>query len=453
MSNVRNISGITVVTCVVLVILTSTVSSSSDIMDVVAELSSPTYAGRLTGTSGNELAAQYIATRFAQLGLESFWGLEDYYQQYPQPTRFLDGSPELTIVADHGAPRELLQYPIDFTVAVGQGLTNKGAVTGPGVILREVEQLGTETSGLLDLRKRVLLIPEHVFVPNQNAIMQHLITTSWKPAGIIIEADIGDQCFPAPLSVNPAEPGTPAQLPLLFSAGADVFRELVKAVESGSELKMAAHYELTETQVSNVLGIVPGNLEKGPENNRQYVIIGAHFDGAGHNTGDSYNPAAHDNASGVAVLLECAARLKRDDISLELTVVFVAFNGEEQGAYGSSYLSTNWPYPKDATKVINIDSVGAKNSEHLLIETCPGVESAVQSALLAYSNELGIPAIAGQSNGSDHRSFADEGMTAINLIQADFSVMHRPTDTVDVLSEEKLEHVVSLIITYLQQVS
>jgi len=101
--------------------------------------------------------------------------------------------------------------------------------------------------------------------------------------------------------------------------------------------------------------------------------------------------------------------------------------------------------------MINIDSVGAQTSDRLSIETCPGVESAMQEALLAYSHELGIPATTDHSNGSDHRSFADEGIMAVNLIQANFSVMHRPSDTPDVLSEEKLEQIVTLILTYLQQ--
>jgi aminopeptidase YwaD len=442
---------ITIVACIALMLVTDTATSSSRIIDIVDELSSSTYAGRLTGTPGNELASHYVATHFTQLGLEPLRGLDDYYQQYSQPTRFLNGSPELAIVADQGALCESLQYLKDFHVAVGQGLTNEGTVEGPGVILHAVEHLSSGTTGLSDLRESILLIPEHVFLPNQTAIMQRLMTTSSKPAGIIIEADIGDQFFPAPLFVNPAEWETPTQLPLLFSARTEVFQELVEAVENASELKMAADYELTEIKVNNVLGIIPGNLEESSDDKHEYVIIGAHFDGAGNSMTGSFNPGAHDNASGVAVLLECAARLKRDNVCLEPTVVFVAFNGEEQGMYGARYLATNLPYPKAATRMINIDSVGAQTSERLSIDTCLGAESAMQDALLAYSHELGIPAITGHSNGSDHRSFADEGITAISLVQSDSSVMHRPSDTLDVLSEEKLEQVVSLILTYLQQ--
>ncbi|MCK9526923.1 MAG: M28 family peptidase [Limnochordia bacterium] len=451
MRHVTKINTIITAICVLLMMVTNTASSSSYIIEVVDELSSPVYAGRLTGTFGNDQVAHYIASQFAHLGLEPLPGLENYSQEYPQPARLLTSPPELTIVADPAIRGEPLQSFKDFLVAVGPGLTKEGVVEGQGVILHRVEQLRAEITAIFGQRNSILLIPEHVFVPNQNVIMQHLMTTPRKPVGMIIEADLGDQFFPAPLCVSPAEGETSAHLPLLFSARAEVFQELVEAVEGGSELRMAAHYELTGIKANNVLGVMPGNLEDGPESERQYVIIGAHFDGAGSNLAGLFNPSAHDNASGVAVLLECAARLQRENISLGPTVIFVAFNGEEQGMYGSRYLATNLPYPKDATKMINIDSVGAKTGEYLLIETCSGVESSMQSALLAHSHELGITARAGQSNGSDHRSFADEGIMAINLIQPDFSVMHRPTDTVDVLSHDKLEQVVTLILAYLRQ--
>ncbi|HBG01713.1 MAG TPA: hypothetical protein DDW87_09095, partial [Firmicutes bacterium] len=314
---------ITILVCIVLMLVTSTASLGAGVIDFVNELSSSNYAGRLTGTPGNELASHYIATQFSRLGLEPLGGLDDYYQQYTQPTRFLHGLPELAIVADQGVRREPLHYLKDFIVAVGLGLTNEGRVEKPGVILQAAAHLSPGASELPDLRESILLIPEHVFLPNQNAIMHHLTTTSSKPAGIILEADIGDQFFPAPLFINPAERETPAQLPLLFSAKSDVFQESVEAVENGLKLRMVADFELTETKANNVLGIIPGNLEEGSENKHEYVIIGAHFDGAGPNMAGP-NPGAHDNASGVAVLLECAARLKSDKISLEPTMVFVA---------------------------------------------------------------------------------------------------------------------------------
>ena len=430
--------------CLVLLLIASGASSSPSMMDTVEELSSATYAGRLTGTAGNEMAAHYLAAHFAQLGLEPLQGLEDYYQPYRQLTRRPQSPPELAILA--GTEQKTLRFLHDFVVAVGQGLTNAGAVQRPGVILHQTADLSAEAIEASHLRTSILLIPEKVFLPNQEAIMQFLMTTAAKPAGIILEADIGDQLFPVSLYINPAEEQTPAQLPLLFSVRSEAFQELIDASEQGFELKMAADYELDETRVSNVVGVMPGSMA----GDHHYVIIGAHFDGAG-GTIDSFNPSAHDNASGVAVLLECAARLQSAKFEVRPTVVFAAFNGEEQGMYGSAYFAAQWPYPKNTTIMINIDSVGAQSSAYLSIESPPGRATGVRKALLAIARELGLSAIAGESAGSDHRSLADEGIKAINLIQGDFSVMHRPNDTVDVLSEEKLDEVVSLILTYLQR--
>ena len=52
---------ITIVACIALMLVTDTATSSSRIIDIVDELSSSTYAGRLTGTPGNELASHYVA--------------------------------------------------------------------------------------------------------------------------------------------------------------------------------------------------------------------------------------------------------------------------------------------------------------------------------------------------------------------------------------------------------
>src|SRR5690554_5543587 len=101
--------------CLVLLLIASGASSSPSMMDTVEELSSATYAGRLTGTAGNEMAAHYLAAHFAQLGLEPLQGLEDYYQPYRQLTRRPQSPPELAILA--GTEQKTLRFLHDFVVA------------------------------------------------------------------------------------------------------------------------------------------------------------------------------------------------------------------------------------------------------------------------------------------------------------------------------------------------
>ncbi len=52
-------------------------------MDIIRELSSEKYTGRLTGTE-NILAVNYIVNNFKEIGLDYPQGLEDYKQFYTQ---------------------------------------------------------------------------------------------------------------------------------------------------------------------------------------------------------------------------------------------------------------------------------------------------------------------------------------------------------------------------------
>ena len=117
-----------------------------------------------------------------------------------------------------------------------------------------------------------------------------------------------------------------------------------------------------EAVLKNVVGVIPGtggNLDK------DLLVIGAHYDHLGD--GDPgclpanrgrVHPGADDNASGVAVLLELARTLWKEDRPAR-TVVFVAFAGEEAGRLGSSHFVTAPAFPPGRTlAMVDLDTVG-----------------------------------------------------------------------------------------------
>ena len=68
---------------------------------------------------------------------------------------------------------------------------------------------------------------------------------------------------------------------------------------------------------------------------------------------------ADDNASGVAGILELAHKLSANRDKLRRSIIFVAFNAEEQGIYGSKHFINNPPIPKDKIiTMINLDMIG-----------------------------------------------------------------------------------------------
>ena len=97
----------------------------------------------------------------------------------------------------------------------------------------------------------------------------------------------------------------------------------------------------------NVLGFIKGEVDT-------MIVFTAHYDHCGTMGREVFFPGAHDNASGVAALLDIA-RMKVNT-NPHYTLVFMLFCGEESGLKGSMEAASNPPV--DLSKVrllINID--------------------------------------------------------------------------------------------------
>ncbi|HEX4321852.1 MAG TPA: M28 family metallopeptidase [Acidobacteriaceae bacterium] len=98
------------------------------------------------------------------------------------------------------------------------------------------------------------------------------------------------------------------------------------------------------TTITNVYAILKGTgAQAGKGYGRMYLVTG-HYDSRDSNTLDDHGgaPGANDDASGVAVSLECARVLsnaRAKGLKLAGSLVFVAVAGEEQGLNGSGHLA------------------------------------------------------------------------------------------------------------------
>uniref|UniRef100_A0A7V0Z4G5 M28 family peptidase n=1 Tax=candidate division WOR-3 bacterium TaxID=2052148 RepID=A0A7V0Z4G5_UNCW3 len=107
----------------------------------------------------------------------------------------------------------------------------------------------------------------------------------------------------------------------------------------------------TSGYAPNVIGIKRGLLY--PD---IYAVIDGHFD-ATSNQAPNIAPGADDNASGTVAALE-ASRVMRD-YQFEYSARFIAFSGEEQGLYGSTYYADNARQQGDSILgVLNGDMIG-----------------------------------------------------------------------------------------------
>jgi hypothetical protein len=139
---------------------------------------------------------------------------------------------------------------------------------------------------------------------------------------------------------------------------------------------------LRPTRIVNVYAVLKGS---DPAQAARRVLVTGHYDSRNSDTLNTRDPApgANDDASGVAVSLECARMLSA--LHLPATVVFVAVAGEEQGLNGSGHLAKlavaeGW----DLEAVLNNDIVGG--------DSTPGETRQDKTAVRVFSE--GVPATA-----------------------------------------------------------
>jgi Peptidase family M28 len=143
------------------------------------------------------------------------------------------------------------------------------------------------------------------------------------------------------------------------------------AKDSGGRLQVVVDkFESTSERTSsksipleNIYAILPGT---DPKLARTIFIVSGHFDSRPSNVMDPQAdaPGADDDASGVAVSVECARLLSKavakGGASYRATVLFAAVSGEEQGLLGSTHL-VDWVKQQGYTVggMLDDDIVGA----------------------------------------------------------------------------------------------
>ena len=131
-----------------------------------------------------------------------------------------------------------------------------------------------------------------------------------------------------------------------------------KPVPLGLSASMAIGQQMRTVESANVIAKLPGS---DPALANEYVIYTAHWDHLGvkaGGTGDTISNGALDNASGCAMVLEIARKLKGLKVAPKRTTLFLMVTAEEQGLLGSQYYADFPVYPLEKTlAVINVDGI------------------------------------------------------------------------------------------------
>ncbi|MBD8527907.1 M28 family metallopeptidase [Pseudomarimonas arenosa] len=145
--------------------------------------------------------------------------------------------------------------------------------------------------------------------------------------------------------------GAPVEAEQLFQ---DLESGRLKAFDLGTELELRGSNRLSAERCWNVVGQLPGN---DPLKATEHVVYSAHLDHLGLGApvnGDAIYNGALDNALGVALLLE-TARLAKAAPAVARSQLFVAVTAEEKGLLGSDYFAGHPSVPGELIANINMD--------------------------------------------------------------------------------------------------
>ncbi len=227
------------------------------------------------------------------------------------------------------------------------------------------------------------------------------------------------------LDIGPRPMGSPAEHEALAFA-------VAKFKEYGCDTSYIMPMNVAggvNTQSGIAVGVKKGKTKR-------IIVIGGHIDSSGPDV-----PGANDDGSGTACTLELARVLcKREN---ESTVVFGCWGGEEQGLRGSKHFVDTFAEIDSVVLMLQIDmadGAGALNADPdgstmsapswLVKSTFDIFYNDLKSDGLVYPTEAATWNLSlGGVFGSDHVSFLDKGIPAIDFTSDPTFPIHTPQDS------------------------
>ncbi|HEY8592609.1 MAG TPA: M20/M25/M40 family metallo-hydrolase [Sphingomicrobium sp.] len=415
--------------------------------------------GRNTGERGYNIAAAYVANRYASLGLKPANGAS-YYQQVPfvlasiKPYAtnaitiggkpFLNGQ-DVVLSGTSIFPNQDLEAEVVF---VGYGMEDnrygfddyRGLdVRGKVVALLSSLPTGAPSDVVADLADNRSRLAESkgaigtigIVTP---ASMKQLAWERMREYGSVprlrwVHPDGKPNVIAPSLKVGGAL--GPAASAALFANAPMKVDALYKAIEDTAfrpkgfaipgKIRFQRQSSVANMTSPNVVGLIPGS---DPNLAKEVILFTAHLDHDGivkADKGDTIMNGAMDNASGVAAMLEAARAFVDSGKRPKRTIMFAALTAEEDGLLGAEYLA-HYPVGKDrkVVGVVNLDmpiltydfqDMIAFGAEHSTMGAT--VDRAVASAGVKLSPDP-VPE-EGLFTRSDHYMFVEKGIPAVYL--------------------------------------
>lgn len=353
----------------------------------IAFLADDKLKGRMPGTEGYQMAVDYVVDQFLKMGIQPGGDPGQYTQKLILRKSVVKNSTAKAVLKDKNGNVDSLIFAKDFQPVPHPMLptaSGEGALVFAGYGV-DIPGLYSDYEGI-DVKGKVVVmvsgVPDGI---SASTLISHFTSPGNKmntayakgAIGVILVSPTAQFANSNPtlqsnVALDPQKTtaygrgfvgnlgfalnGSKSFLSGLFlNSGKNLNQVLtdIKARKNSSfefPFKFAASYSNTHSEFEshNVVGLIPGSDSK---LKNEYVVHSAHLDHVGigrPENGDSIYNGAHDNASGVASLLEIARIYKNGNAKPKRSVLIVMVTAEEMGLVGSSYFAANPTVPKSS---------------------------------------------------------------------------------------------------------
>ena len=355
--------------------------SSHDLLNDAAELSSPKYGGRLSGSPGYLAAAQWVVDQLKQAGIKP--GLSDgsYFQYFPNAYSDVLSAGRVVLLGGDNNSRKEYKFPDDYfpgSNSASGTVSGEVAYVGFGI---SAPELGYDDYKDIDVTGKILLMETGLPYNTNDSTLKKWEKYSYHrykfqrakelgAAGLLYVSKIANPNTSYLEGFVYAHVGEPVAEELFEGTGkvySGTRTAITKAIQPNSFMLKkkveisASTQHFSDSRSCNVVGMIEGS---DPKLKAEAIILGAHLDAMG--SPGALFPGALDNASGVVDILAAAKALAASPIKPARTVIFVFFGGEECGLYGSTKCVESPFWPKEKVLcMINLDMVGNGTGFHI----------------------------------------------------------------------------------------
>jgi aminopeptidase YwaD len=446
-----------------------------ELQDHIKYLSSDTLKGRLTGSTGDSLAAEYIKNKFLSYGLTPLTG--DGWQRFKVTKKVVAGKANALSV--NGINYIINKDFMPTAFSSNAELKAEVVFAGYGFNINGDSLKWNDYNGIDVKGKWVLILRGDPEADNSKSkFIQYsadrdkvMLAKDMGAAGVLM---VSGFAYDSQDTFNPlGTEGYSVDIPVLrikrevadiiLSNSKNTIADLEKklndtrkpfsfSTKAAVKGKAEIVRELANTR--NVVMLLPGEDQKLKD---EYIILGAHFDhlgmggpGSGSRALDTIgiHHGADDNASGVAMMLELAEKFAAIKGSHKRSILCIAFTGEEEGLLGSKHF-TDEPgiNLSKVNAMINIDMVGRLNETNNLQISGVGTATGLKDLVYAKTDTSVIKlTLSNEGYGpSDHSSFYGKNIPVLFYFTGAHMDYHTPTDTWEKINYKGMVEISDLI--------